>query len=333
MKKILILFAATLIACLPLFAQKKKGERKLSDEEAKTVMDQLFKDTTAFVNDFGQKACTCIDSVNKIVTEKNKKLEAFSACIDEQVTSFQLMDKLMGSMLSNKKENSIDLSTNKNSDEYKRYYFMLERWLKDSCRVLNNALASNDEKKEHSVSEDPDARAAYTSGVQFLKTDNYAEAIPWFEKAVAIDSVFAFAWDNLGICYRKTNQLDKAVAAYQASLRIDPSGMTPLQNLPVVYMLQDKVDEALAGYDKLLVYDPENAEVYYGKAIVYINKKKDTENGLRNLCQAYNLYIKQKSPYRSDAEKVINQLHEQMVKENKEATFDQILKEYNIRYK
>jgi len=65
--------------------------------------------------------------------------------------------------------------------------------------------------------------------------------------------------------------------------------------------------------------------------MVYYNNKKDWENALDNMCKAYNLYVAQKSPYRSDAEKLISLIHGQMKKENKEDKFNKILKDNNIR--
>ena len=48
------------------------------------------------------------------------------------------------------------------------------------------------------------------------------------------------------------------------------------------------------------------------------------------MCKAYNLYIQQKSPYRADAEKVINIIYYEMKKQGKEEKFNEILKANNI---
>jgi len=49
------------------------------------------------------------------------------------------------------------------------------------------------------------------------------------------------------------------------------------------------------------------------------------------MCKAYNIYVHDKSPYRSDAEKVINMIYTQMKKDNKEEEFNKILKDNNIK--
>ncbi|HEY1872152.1 MAG TPA: tetratricopeptide repeat protein, partial [Chitinophagaceae bacterium] len=181
-----------------------------------------------------------------------------------------------------------------------------------------------------SYSSNADARDAYNKGNDFLRQENYKDAAPWFQKAVAIDSEFAFAWDNLGICYRKAGEYDKAIVAYKNSLRVDPRGKTPLQNLAVVYQIQNKPDEAMATYNDILKYYPGDPETYYGIGLVYYSVKKDMVNALQNMCKAYNIYSNQKSPYRSDAEKVINLIYAEMKKNNQEDVFNQILKENNL---
>lgn len=42
------------------------------------------------------------------------------------------------------------------------------------------------------------------------------------------------------------------------------------------------------------------------------------------------MYIKQKSPYRADAEKMINNIYTEMKKQGKEKEFNKILKANNI---
>ena len=48
------------------------------------------------------------------------------------------------------------------------------------------------------------------------------------------------------------------------------------------------------------------------------------------MCKAYNLYVKQKSPYRVDAEAQISRIYLEMKKVNKTDRFNEILKENSI---
>jgi tetratricopeptide (TPR) repeat protein len=329
MNRIFLLIAlASFSVCL--HAQKNKKKKELKGEDAKAVLDQVFSDSTVFLRNAGQQACNCMDSVHKVEKDADKIKAAFSNCIDEQAGAYQLAEKLMASMRG-KSDNKIELSTDKNSTEYKNYYYAIERWVKDSCATLNLVINTNDVETDKSFSKNQDALSAYDEGLVFLRKEKYEDAITFFEKAVNIDKEFVFAWDNLGVCYRKTNQLDKAEAAYKASLAAEPRGKMAMQNLGVVYQYQKKYDEAIAAYKEILKYYPEDPEVYYGIGIIYHNGKDNMEEALQNMCKAYNIYVEQKSAFRSDAEKVISMIYNRMKKDNKEEVFSRILKENNIK--
>lgn len=330
MTRIFFLAAILVSFSLCLQAQKGKKKKELKGDDAKAILDQVFADSTIFLRNAGQQTCNCIDSVDKMEDGKDKKMAAFANCIDEQVGPYQLAEKLLGSMRG-KSDNKIELSTDKNSTEYKNYYYAIERWVKDSCATLNRRINTNDIQTEKSFSTNKDALSAYDEGVILLRKEKFDEAIPFFEKAVSIDKGFVFAWDNLGVCYRKTDKLEQAEAAYKASLAVEPRGKMALQNLGVVYQYQKKYDEAIAAYKEILKYYPDDPEVYYGIGIIYHNGKDNMEEALQNMCKAYNIYVAQKSAFRSDAEKVISMIYNRMKKDNKEDVFYGILKENNIK--
>lgn len=105
----------------------------------------------------------------------------------------------------------------------------------------------------------------------------------------------------------------------------------PLQNLAIAYQYKKDYPKAIEAYKKLFSLNRNNPEVYYGIGIIYAYYLVDNELALTNLCKAYNLYIEQKSPYRTDAEKVINYIASEMKKQGKTKRFKEILKENNIQ--
>lgn len=323
-------FLLTLFVILSITAfSQKKNEKKLKDDEAKAVLNQLSFDTTRFLANAGKDACSCIDSVDKAEDNTKKLIEGISGCIDKQVPAYEMVIQ-MTNILKSPNQNHEIIVSSKGSDKYNNSYYEIERWLKDSCTALNTAINTHNETSQKSFSKNPEAMKAYNKGVPLMQAEKYAECIPWFEKAVKIDPEFVFAWDNLGLSYRRINNPEKAEAAYKTSLSIEPSGKTALQNLAIVYLKQNKNNEAIAAYTDILKYYPGDPEAYYGIAIVYFENKKDMELALDYMCKAYNLYVKEKSPFRSDAEKVINMIYSQMKKDNKEEAFYRILKENNI---
>ena len=288
------------------------------------------------LKELSEIACKCIDSIDtrnksgaEIAAEVNK-------CIDNEVGGYQLGSKMMNIDLTGntasktKKTINIEFNTNKNSKEYKDYYYKIESYLMENCKSLKRTVGTSNIESEKSYSNLKVAQDDYNKGQEYFKTDDYKNALPYFEKAVKEDSTFAFAWDNLGICYRKMDNYDGAIYAYNKSLSIDPNGITPLQNIAVAYEYKKEYQKALKAYETLSELDSFNPEVYYGIGRVYAYYLNDSEKGLDNMCKAYSLYIKQKSPYRVDAETQISRIYVDMKKDNKTERFNEILKENGI---
>ncbi len=301
----------------------------LSNKDVQQLVDNIKLNEDTLIAEQGPTACDCIDSVRKIVTEKKEQLKAFSKCITESARSVEMLATMMSALQNKggKKEVNINIDVNSNGG---KYYYMMERWLMTNCAILRSSVSSDDDLHEKSMSENQAALDQYYKGIEYLKKEDYETALPYFKKAVEIDPEFVFALDDLAVCYRRLNKFAQAEQYYKASLKVDPMGHMALQNLPVVYTLQEKLDEAIQAYLDLLKAYPGDPEVYYGIGTIYLNGKKDPEAALDYLCKAYVIYVNEKSPYRSDAEKLISFIYQDMKKNGKEAKFDQILKDNNI---
>lgn len=301
---------------------------------------ELVNDSTnTLLKELSDNACNCIDSIDT----RNSKVEItknINKCIDDQTGAYQIGSVLMNIDLSKdvlnekdkkkKKTINININTNKNSEDYKKYYYEIEKFLMDNCEALKIKIASNDLEKDKSMSKDPLALELYNMGIRESKKENYKKAIYYFNEALKVDSVFAFAWDNIGISYRKLNNYSEAINAYKKSLELDSTGLMPLQNIAVAYKYNNEFEKAIQAYQKLEMLDKNNPEVYYGIGETYALYLKDYEKGLDFMCKAYNMYIAQKSPYRADAEKIINMIFSELKKQGNEKRFYEILKENNI---
>jgi tetratricopeptide (TPR) repeat protein len=300
-------------------------------------IDSLSK--SKLLNELSENACKCIDSINVNNIDHKKVTEEVNRCITAQIGAYQIGIKLMEiDSLSKialekdgKKEINISLEFDENSDKYKEYYYDMERYLMDNCSSIKSKIAVNDKESAKSISSNPKALELYSKGLKEVDKEKYEEAIDYFDKALKIDPDFAFAWDYLGLCHRKAGNYDKAIIAYENSLKVDPEGIMPLQNIAVAYAYKMEYTKAIEAYQRLAKIDDKNPEVYYGIGNIYTMHLSDYENGLKYMCKAYNLYIEQKSPYRTDAEKIINIIYTEMKKQDKENRFVEILKENNIR--
>jgi len=320
MKKILLL-TSSIIFCNYVFGQ---------DGNSST------KDT--FLKSGAETACKCIDSIRMNNREKDEITQEINKCINKEITAYQIAEKLtnldylrsIAKEKGGKKQIDITISTDVNSNTYKKYYYDMERYLMENCNALKKKLATNDKENDYSFSKDPKALEFYEKGINEMAKENYTSSIDYFEKALKIDSKFAFAYDNIGISYRKLGDFDKAIEAYEKSLQIDPKGQMPLQNIAVAYQYKKDYANAIKNYEKLAEIDPKNPEIYYGIGQICTLYLRDYEKALNNLCKAYNIYSSQKSAYRTDAENLIGTVYAEMKKAGNEQRFYEILKENKI---
>jgi tetratricopeptide (TPR) repeat protein len=318
-----------ILLCTNSWAQK--DTTVLSGESAKEFIRGMKIDTTKFLNTASLSACKCIDSISLIDKNSDQLSQEISRCIDKQAGAYMLAKKVYHSMVDTGKNINIIVNNNKKSTEYVGCYFQIEAWLKDSCKSLNKAVASNNKESEYSLSKNEEAINLYIKGNGFFENENYKEALTYFEKAVKKDPKFAFAWDNIDICNRRLNNFDAAIEAYNKSLALDPKGKTPLQNIPVAYEYKKDYDKALQAYFNILTYYPDDPEAYYGAGRIYAFFKIDFEKSLQYMCKCYNIYTNTKSPYRVDAEKQISYLYGKMKTDGKEDLFYKILEDNNIK--
>jgi tetratricopeptide (TPR) repeat protein len=327
-----LFFTISFLLFLQNFVTAQSKKENFNKDESKDLSALIKKDSSTLLKETANNACLCVDSIslkNKLQEEIAKEIKD---CIQKQVMNYQISLKVMKSLQSinfDKEDKNISVKIAIDDDADKRYYFAIERLMKDSCKSLNRAVASNNKETEFSNTNNAEARKLYNDAIKEDEKANYEDALKLYKKAVKLDPNFAFAWDNIGVNSRKLGKLDDAISAYNKSLALDPTGITPLQNLPVVYEYKKDYDEAIRGYQNFIDAYPKNPEGYYGKARMYIYKN-DFIKALDYMCKAYNLYIEIGSPYRVDAENIINQIFGTLKKQGKEDSFNKILKENNI---
>lgn len=316
--------------------------QEITDDLKKSITESLQKQ---MIKESAGNACKCIDSINAGDKSSEQMAKEINECIDKEMMAYQMIAqlgsfkmKLDNGELEEKPKNSSDeklehsivINTNKESTDYKLYYYELERYLMDSCAIMKRKVASNNKLGNYSMSNNMLALRWYEKGGYASEAKNYDKAVEYYTKALKVDSMFAFAWDNLGIAYRRLSNYDKAIECYKKSIQIDPKGTMPLQNLAVAYQYKKEYDNAVKAYEQLATVDDKNPEVYYGLGNIYAVYMKDYEKGLDNLCKAYVLYLELKSPYRTDAETMISQIYAVMKNEGNTERFNEIMIKYNM---
>lgn len=303
------------------------------------VFSQKDSDKNKIIQELSEKACACTDSITLLNRDKKDILKDVHGCIDQYTGALQISSLLSGAEelsktapeVNGKKQVSLNFDTNKNSKQYTESYHDIERYMMGNCSSLKK-IAAVSETKTDRLSKNPEALEYYAKAIEFSKAENWKEAIKNSEMAVKKDPKFVYAWDNLGINYRRIAEYDKSIDAYKKSLEIDPNGKMPLQNIPMAYIYKKDFQKAIDAYLALDKVYPGDPEVYYGIGQVYFSGIKDDEKALDYICKSYKIYNQQKSPYRTDAEAVINSIYKNMKAAGKTEKFKEILKKNMIQW-
>jgi protein O-mannosyl-transferase len=114
----------------------------------------------------------------------------------------------------------------------------------------------------HAVALDPASGVARSNlGAALTAERRYVEATQELERAVALRSGYAEAWNNLGLALApQPGRLPEAADAFRRALAARPRFGEAWNNLGVVLATQGQIDGALAAFSKATVVDPSSAE-------------------------------------------------------------------------
>jgi len=84
------------------------------------------------------------------------------------------------------------------------------------------------------------SRDAYNEGLILFNSENYSEAIPYFTKAIVIDSIFFQAYLCRAKCYENSDA-SLAIADYVMIFGLDSNNLLPLYAVARLYLKIDKV--------------------------------------------------------------------------------------------
>jgi tetratricopeptide (TPR) repeat protein len=85
-------------------------------------------------------------------------------------------------------------------------------------------------------------------GLNYVLLNDYADAIKWFEKAVAFEPQNSDAWYYLGRAYYSQTRVPDAKNAFLTVLKLEPYHSKAENNLGLIFESEAKPDEALGAY-------------------------------------------------------------------------------------
>ncbi len=77
-------------------------------------------------------------------------------------------------------------------------------------------------------------------GLSYYYSGQYTDAIPWFEKKIAIDTLAVKTLQNLGNCYMKLDKPDSAMTYLEKIIQINPGACNVYQTMFSYYLVEKK---------------------------------------------------------------------------------------------
>jgi superkiller protein 3 len=129
-----------------------------------------------------------------------------------------------------------------------------------------------------------DAWAYNNMGNAYAKLKNYNEAIRYYQKAITVDPNHTAAYYNRGIAYNNLKNYTEAIRYFQKAIDIDPNYAKAYNSMGNAYNKLKNDTEAIRCYQKVITIDPNDATAYYNMGYVY--------DDLRNYTEAIRCYQK-----------------------------------------
>ena len=131
------------------------------------------------------------------------------------------------------------------------------------------------------------AERFYSQGLAQLSRDDYARALPYFERAVESDPNYAEAWYQAGFCYGMLGRANEALRASKQAARLRPDWPDPYVNIGASSFALGSYKDAAEAYRQALKLD-EKPDTYYALGLS-LNKLNRTDEEILAYKRALNL--------------------------------------------
>jgi tetratricopeptide (TPR) repeat protein len=107
------------------------------------------------------------------------------------------------------------------------------------------------------------AERLYSQGLAQLSRDDYARAVPYFEKAAETDPNYAEAWYQTGYCYGVLGRHPEALRASRQAAKLRPEWPATYVNIGASSYALGQYKDALDAYRQAQRLDDDNADIQY----------------------------------------------------------------------
>jgi tetratricopeptide (TPR) repeat protein len=140
--------------------------------------------------------------------------------------------------------------------------------------------------------EGEDAEACYKRARTLQEAGRFGEALPAFERAIALKPDYAEAHNGRGIALANSQRSGEAVSSFDKAIALKPDYAEAYNNYGLVLQDLNRFDEALAQFDKAIALKPNDARIHKNRGAVLQDLKR-----LEESVRSYDLAIALKPDY------------------------------------
>src|SRR5437667_3505534 len=117
--------------------------------------------------------------------------------------------------------------------------------------------------------EEVTAEGLYSTGLDFVGSEEYAKALPYFEEAVQRNPSYVEAWFEVGVCNGELGRHQEEIAAYQQAIHLKPDYAKAYYNLGLAYGELGRYQEEIAAFQQAIHLKPDYAEAHRNLGVAY----------------------------------------------------------------
>lgn len=138
-----------------------------------------------------------------------------------------------------------------------------------------SSLSSDTEKNKRSSAE-----RFYSQGVAQLSLDDFARALPFFEKAAELDPNYAEAWYQAGFCYGILGRHEEALRASQRAADLRPNWSETWANIGASNFSLGRFGPAMTAYRTAVKLDDKNPDTQFALGLTLSKLNRFDEEAL-----------------------------------------------------
>ncbi|MBP6003821.1 MAG: tetratricopeptide repeat protein [Pyrinomonadaceae bacterium] len=135
-----------------------------------------------------------------------------------------------------------------------------------------SSLSAETQKNKRSSAE-----RLYSQGLAMLSRDDFARAVPYFEKAVETDPNYAEAWYQSGYCYGVLGRHTEALRASRQAAKLRPEWSETYVNIGASSYALGQYKDAVEAYRQAIRFDEDNAETQYALGLTFGKMNRSDE--------------------------------------------------------